>query len=192
MKCLLFVMALTVSAHSFAGDLFSQTKVFDLDTSDFKIEYAQYGVIPTKTEVRQIPGCDVTADRHPVDCEETVVLEKEAVVSVIVTYKDPTSVDEYQTPAWFTVHFRPEDIPAVELATLRSVSWRTPFSKIPSKVAKKNFKLEIKNVRKEIQVIDEANSTICPRDNNGFFDCEDVIVYKPAMTTVKEVTVLKK
>lgn len=195
MKGLLFVLALAVSANSFAGDLFSKTKVLDLGTSNFKIEYAQYGAIPTKTEVRTIPGCDVTADRHPVDCEETVVLESETVVSVIVTYKDPTSVDEYQTPAWLTFNFRPEEISAEDLAALRSVSWRTPFSKIPANVAKKNFTLEVKRVQKDVQVIDMANSTICATNvETGavIFNCEENIVYKTVQRWFKEVSVLKK
>lgn len=191
MKGLLLVLALIVSAHSFAGDLFTKKRIFDLDTSNFKIEYAQYNELPTKTEIRQIPGCDVYADRHPRDCEETVVLEKVAVVSIIVGYKDPSNLHENEIPTWFAFNIRPDEIPAVELASLKAVSWRNPFSKIPASLAKKNFRLEVKRVQKRIKVIDEGNSTICPRENNSF-DCEDVIVYKPGLATFNEVTILKK
>ena len=192
MKSMLFVLALSLSVNSFAGDIYATTKELADDVTNITLESASFGKIITKTEVREIPYCDVTPDRHPVDCLETVVLERTPVVSVYVTYNDPSRLEDQYNKQAVAFNFRPEVLSAEDLAALKNT--RNPFSRIKEKVAKKNFSLEVKRVQKTVQVVDMNRSTICYVGENGQIDygCVENIVYKPALKWVKELTVTKK
>jgi hypothetical protein len=192
MKSMLFVLALSVSVNSFAGDIFATTKDLADDVTNITLSDASYGKLVTKTEVRQIPGCDVTADRHPVDCLETVVLERTPVVAVYVTYNDPSRLEDQYNKQAVAFNFSPEVLSAEDLAALKNT--RNPFSRIKERIAKKNFSLEVKRVQRTIQVVDYDRSTICTVGENGEVEwgCVQNIVYKPGLKWVKELTVTKK
>ena len=192
MKSMLFVLALVVSVNSFAGDTFATTKDLADDVYNISLDYASFGKIATKTEVRKIPGCEATTERHPSECFETVVLERTPVVAVYVTYNDPSRLEDQYNKQAVAFNFRPEEISAEDLAALKNT--RNPFSRIQERVAKKNFTLTVKRVQRTVEVVDYARSTICTVGENGQIDygCVENIVFKPALKWVKELTVSKK
>jgi len=192
MKSVLFFLALSLSVNSFAGDIFATKKELDDDVTNISLSYASFGKIATKTEVREIPGCDVTADRHPVECLETVVLERTPVVSVYVTYNDPARLEDQYNKQAIAFNFNPAVISAEDLAALTNT--RNPFSRIKEQIAKKNFSLKVKRVQRTVQVVDMNRSTICRVSETGETEwgCVENIIYKPALKWVKELTVTKK
>ena len=84
MKLLVLALALA-SASAFAQVNYSNSAVVAKEHSSFKIDQAVYTLIPTKTEERDIPGCNPYGEASE-DCTETVVLESEPVVQVFVDY----------------------------------------------------------------------------------------------------------
>lgn len=191
MKSMLFVLALVASVNVFANDLFVPSKDLSDDVSDIALDYAVFGKIATKTELRKIPGCEATTERHPSECFERVVIERTPVVTVYVTYNDPTYVDDHHNKQWFAINFRPEEISAEDLAALKRGH---RLSRTGARIAKKSFTLQVKRVQRTVEVVDYNLSTICAIGENGQVDpeCENDIVYKPGLRWVKEVSVIKK
>lgn len=189
------VLGLLATVNSFAGVIYSNTADLSSSTSQHALVDAEYKLIPTKVEYRWIPGCreDGEASR---DCREAVVLESQPVVAVNVSYADSMFQSEGNEKNWLTLNFKLEDFSAEDVAALKASypTWRHPFSRAGQKFAKKNLQLQVVKAARTIQVVDVANSKLCPVLENGetYPNCVEHIVYKPAQTTVKEVTVLKK
>lgn len=184
------VLGLLASVNAFAvsADLSSST-------TQHKLVDAEYKLIPTKVEYREIPGCrpDGEAQR---DCTEVIVLESKPVITANVSYVDSYMTSEGNEKNWLSLNFEVSEFSAEEVASLKAAypTWRHPFSNAGRKFARNVLSLEVKNVARTIQVVDVRNSHLCRVLENGEQDptCTEVIVYKPATTIVKEVTVLKK
>jgi hypothetical protein len=195
MKSLAIAFAMVAAANSFAGVIYSNTADLSTGTRNFKLDSAEYKLIPTKTEIREIPGCIPGGEAGTI-CTEEVVLESQPVVHVNISYFDPFLQSDGYDKSWIGFNFRTEDISAEDLAALKSVypTWRHPFSKVGARVAKKNFSLDVKRSERTIQVVDVRNSRLCPvngETGEPAPGCQEVIVYKPAKTWVNEITVLK-
>ncbi|MCM2350222.1 MAG: hypothetical protein NDI69_09375 [Bacteriovoracaceae bacterium] len=196
MKTLAIAFALIASVNSFAGVIYSNTADLSSSTIEHKLVDAEYKLVPTKTEIRQIPGCVATGDRHPVECQETIVLESQPVVAVNISYVDHYNRQEGNQKEWLTLNFKLEDFDAEDVAELKAAypTWRHPFSRAGSRFVRKNLELQVVKAPRTIQIVDVRNSKICRTMENGEIEagCVERLVYKPAQTTVKEVTVLKK
>ncbi len=196
MKTLAIAFTLAASLNSFAGVIYSDTADLSSSTVQHKIAYAEYRMVPTKTEIRQIPGCHPNGERHPVECQETVVLESEPVISVNVSYVDRMFPQEGNQKEFLTLNFSLEDFSAEDVASLKAAypTWRHPFSRAGTNFARKNLELQVVKAQRTIQVVDVRNSHICHVGESGMPQpgCVEEINYKPALTYVKEVTVLKK
>lgn len=196
MKTLSLALGLMVSASSFAGIIYSNSADLSTSATQIKLTDAEYKLVPTKVEVRQIPGCNPNGERHPVECQETVVLESQLVITANVQYVDTMFPSEGNEKSNLALNFRLEDFSAEDIAALKAAypTWRHPFSRAGQYFAKKNLELQVRLAERTIQVVDVQNSTICRELESGeiMHGCVENIVYKPAKTTVKEVTVLKK
>ncbi|MCM2350223.1 MAG: hypothetical protein NDI69_09380 [Bacteriovoracaceae bacterium] len=196
MKTLAIAFGLIASVNSFAGIIYSNTADLSSSTIGHKLVDAEYKLIPTKTEIRQIPGCVATGDRHPVECQETIVLESHPVVAVNISYVDHYNRQEGNQKEWLTLNFKLEDFAAEDVAALKAgyPTWAHPFSSVGKAFAARNLDLQVVDAERTIQVVDVRNSKICMIMENGetMPGCVEDIVYKPAQTTVKELTVLTK
>jgi hypothetical protein len=195
MKTFVIALSLMASVSSFAGVIYSNTADLSTGTRSFKLDSAEYKLVPTKTEIRQIPGCNPNGEAGNI-CTEEVVLESQAVVFVNVSYVDPMLMSEGYEKSWIGFNFKTEDFSADSVAALKAAypTWRHPFSRAGQKFAKANLSLEVKKATRTIQVVDVRNSKLCPILESGetYPGCVEHIVYKPATTFVNEVTVSKK
>jgi hypothetical protein len=167
MKSFAIALGLMASVSSFAGVIYSNTADLSTSTTAHKIWRAKKFNLATKTEIRQIPGCIVTGDRHPVECQEEVALERTPVLMVDVEYKDAMFQSEGNEKSF--------------------VSFILPVSNVGKKLT-----LSVKKAERTIQIVDVRNSKLCPIGENypePTFNCREVINYKPAKTWVKEVSV---
>lgn len=181
-----------------SSTVFASQKSAELPNSSTQIKLtdAVYAVIPTRTEVRQIPGCNSGGEAGQ-DCTQTVVLESEAMIQANVSYIDGQfSYGEGDNGQNLVLNFKLADFAASEVAALRAVypTWKHPFSKAPRAFAARNLQLTVRNVEKTIQVVDVRNSKICPIGESGQADgnCVEKLVYKNVKSTAKEVTVSSK
>jgi hypothetical protein len=165
MKNFAIVLGLLASVSSFAGVTYSNTADVSAAASHFKIWRAKGFDLATKTEIREIPGCG--GDQYP--CTEEVATERTKVLAVDVEYSDPQLQSEGNDKQF--------------------VSFILPASDIGKELA-----LTVKKVQRTIQVVDVRNSKICRELESGEIEpgCVEHLVYKPAQTTVKEVTVTVK
>lgn len=190
MKSLVIALTLLASMSTFAA-----TADLSGSTSQHKLVDAEYKLIPTKVEYRQIPGCreDGEASR---DCTEVIVLESKPVIAANVSYHDAMFSSEGNDKNWLILNFEVSEFDAEEIADLKAAypTWRHPFSRAGRRFAKNVLKMEVKTAPRTIQVVDVRNSKICPVLESGetYPGCVENIVYKPATTYVKEVTVSKK
>ena len=195
MKTLAIAFGLIASVNSFAG-IYSNTADLHTSATQIRLDSAEYKIVPTKTETRWIPGCHATGERHPVDCQETVVLESEPVIAVNVSYIDTMFRQEGNLREHLTFNFKLEDFSAADVEALKDnyPTWAHPFSSAGSAFAKRNLSLQVVKAQRTIQVVDVRNSNICHVGESGMPlpGCVERLAYKPATITVKEVTVLKK
>lgn len=169
MKNFAIALGLLASFSSFAGVIYSNSADVSAQTRGHKIWRAKIFNLATKTEIRQIPGCNPNGERHPVECQEEVALERTPVLAVDVEYRDPFNQGEGNEKSF--------------------VSFVLPASD-----AGKELSLTVKKVERTIQVVDVRNSKICPVLESGetYPGCVERLAYKPAQTWVKEVTVNTK
>lgn len=190
MKNLMIVLSLVTSMSSFAV-----TVDLSGSTSQHKLVDAEFKLIPTKVEYREIPGCreDGEASR---DCTEVIVLETKPVITANVSYVDSMFSSEGNEKNWLSLNFEASEFSAEEIASLKAAypTWRHPFSNAGRRFAKNVLKMEVKTAARTIQVVDVRNSKLCPILESGetYPGCVENLVYKPATTYVKEVTVSKK
>lgn len=183
-----FALLSSVSAFAASADL-------SISTRNFKLVDAEYKLIPTKVEYREIPGCreDGEASR---ECTETIVLETRPAVIANVSYDDSMFSSEGNQPNWLSLEIDIAELPASEVEKLKKAypTWRHPFSRAGQKFAKNNLALSVVRAERTIQVVDVRNSKLCPILESGetYPGCVERLVYKDAKTTVNEVTVSVK
>ncbi len=194
MKSLALALVL-VSGAALAQVNYGNTVDVDTAHSAFKIDQAVYTLIPTKTEERDIPGCNPYGEASN-DCTETVVLESEPVVQVFVDYTEGVFRDPEMAKSYLAFNFSVADFSAEEIAQLKKASpmWRWGGSNVRKAFAKKNFALDLKTVTRTIRIVDVRNSKLCPILESGeqLPGCVERLVYKDALTKKRQVTVLKK
>ncbi len=188
-----FALALAlVSSAAFAQVSYTNSVDLAKEHTGYKIDQAVYTLIPTKVEIREIPGCG--GDRHPVECQETIVLESEPVVQVFVDYNEGVFRDPELPRSYVTFNFHVNDFSAEEIAELKKASpmWRLGGSSVRKAWAKK-FSLETKLVPRTIQIVDVRRSTLCQIGESGMPTpgCVERLVYKDAQIKVRNVTVNK-
>jgi hypothetical protein len=100
------------------------------------------------------------------DCEELVVLESRPVIEVSVGYEDPQCVgeDRYRGSTKSLI-FKLEDFKQDDVATLKNARI---LSRAGLRFVKNLLRLEVKDVQREIMVIDMRNSKLCPINRERF------------------------
>lgn len=187
-----------IAASAFAQVNYSSTMEIDRAHSNIHISDVRYFALATRTEVRQIPGCNPHGERHPSECEETVVLERTPVVQVIVTYTEGIFRDPDFREGHLYFNFRTSDFESDEVAKLKTASGLWDFSgrkfRIRKAFAKKHFDLKAELVTRTIQIVDVRNSRLCPIGESGepYPGCVEELRYKPIDIKVREITVIKK
>lgn len=205
-----FVSALAIGFIMTASAFAAETRVESYDVlrdsaelhaahSQIKITDARFTMLPTKVEITKPNYCP-GQDRWE-NCNETVVLERLAVVQVSVEYKDeifPGSTNGRRSERGIvSMNFNlPVDaFSASEVEALKSASGI--FGNFGTRQAFINNNLKLSNVRtlKTIQVVDVRNSKLCTaRQDSGRSPevCEEVLVYKPMTITVQKIKVSVK
>ncbi len=194
MKQIIFV-ALTVAALSAkAGVNYANQITLPSSASQVTLTDAQYDIIPTRTEVRPIPGCNPYGEASQ-DCNETVVLESEAVIRGNISYADSMNSGEGNERSWTSVVFKLADFSAADVNTLKAVypPWKHPFSNVGRHFAKNKMSLSSQVVKQPLQVVDMSKSRFCAVNGETGEklnpNCQDHIVYKESWTRVTLVTV---
>ena len=170
MKNFAIALGLLASFSSFAGVIYSNTADVSTSTRGHKIWRAKIFNLATKTEIRQIPGCNPNGERHPVECQEEVATERTKVLAVDVEFEDSMNQSEGNQKSF--------------------VSFVLPASD-----AGKELSLSVVRAERTIQIVDVRNSKLCPtygESSEPAPNCEEILVYKPAKTWVKQVTVSTK
>lgn len=163
-----------------------------LSTIQHKLEDAEYVIIPTKTEMRRIPNCTPNQESGET-CMREIVLESRPMVQANVSYRDSYNQGEGQEKSFLKIRFETTEFDAGEVDLLKSAypRWKHPFSNAPRKFAARNLELSVQKETRTIQVIDVGRSKLCRIMEDGSIErgCKERIVYKDALTKVKEVTV---
>jgi hypothetical protein len=197
MKSLLFALALTTAQLANAAVSYYNQITLPSSASQVKLTDAQYDVVPTKTVVRPIPGCNPYGEASNT-CEETIVLESVGVIRGNISYKDSMFTSDGNESSWTSVVFNLADFSAADVAQLQAVypTWKHPFSNVGRDFAKNKLQLSAQTVKQTIQVVDMKKSRLCPVNNETGEklnpSCQDQIVYKDSWTKVVLVTVTKK
>jgi hypothetical protein len=165
MKSFAIALGLMASVSSFAGVIYSNTADLSTSTSQHKIWRAKLFNLATKTEIRDIPGCNPNGEAgYP--CTEEVATERTLVLAVDVSYADSMFSGEGQEKQFVSFV-------------------------LPAADAGKKLELSVVKAERTIQVVDVRNSKLCRILESGEQEpgCKENIVYKPAKTWVKAVTV---
>lgn len=188
---------LTSLTSAFAQVTYSDRADIDKAHSNIRISDVRYVALPTKTEIREIPGCNPHGEASN-DCTEVVVLERQPVVQVTVSYTEGVWRDPDMREGYLNLNFRTNEFDAAEVEALKAASGIWDFTgrkyRIRKGFAKKNFDLETALVTRTIQVVDVRNSHLCRVLESGETEpgCEEVLRYKPANIKVRELKVIKK
>lgn len=173
----------------------SRSADLSLSTAQHKLEDAEYVIVPTKTEMRRIPNCTPNHESGET-CYREVVIESKPMVQANISYRDSYNQGEGNEKSYLTLRFELADFDAGEVDLLRSAypRWKHPFSNAPRKFAARNLDLSVAKETRTIKVVDVQRSKLCPIREDGSTDrnCKEVIVYKDALTKVKEITVSVK
>lgn len=193
MKSFAIAFALVASFNTFAG--VAKSADLSISTRNFVLADAEFKLIPTKTEIREIPGCNPNGEAGNI-CTEEVVLETRPAIIANVSYDDAMFTSEGHDKQWLSLEFDLADFSADDVEALKKAypTWKHPFSRAGQKFAKKNLELSVVRAERTIQVVDVRNSKLCPVLESGetYPGCVERLVYKPAKTTVNEVTVSVK
>ena len=192
MKKLITALAMFVANTVFANQIVLSSSAINVQLVD-----ARYELVPTKTEVREIPGCNPNSEVGP-NCYETVILESAEVIRVSISYVDTTFGTVDINPSYTFIDYSTSLFSAAEVQLLKSVYPQSNhgFSKIPAQFAKAKFSFNTAMEKKKIQVTDMKNSYICARNGEtGDLlnpSCQDKIVYKTVFTDAIVATLLFK
>lgn len=187
---------LSIIPSAFAQVSYSDTADIDKAHSNIRISDVRYVALPTKTEIREIPGCNPNGEASTV-CTEVIVLERQPVVQVTVSYAEGVFRDPDMRESHITFNFRTTDFVAADVNALQAASGLWDFTGRKARVrrafAKKNLELKTAIATRTIQVVDVANSDLCHEGEAGPLPgCVEVINYKPATIKVRELKILKK
>lgn len=197
MKALFVILSVLVTNVGFASVNYSNAAFLPTSARNITISNSEFAYVATKTEVRPIPGCDSYGEAG-INCDETVVLESEAVIRVDVSFDDNQFSSDQSQGGYAELYFKLSDFSQDQVDLLKSVypSWKHPFSKVSRNFARDHFSLNVQDIKQPIQVVDMKKSKLCPIDMESGAklnpSCQDQIVYKNSWTTVKLVTVSKK
>ncbi|WP_408097190.1 hypothetical protein ACJVC5_19325 [Peredibacter sp. HCB2-198] len=198
MKTTLTLALSLLASSAFAGISYSNQADISPAHSNIRLADVRFVSLPSKTEVRQIPGCNPNGEISQV-CTEVVVLESEPAVQATVTFRDGVSNDPENREGYLTLNLDPADFSAADLAALEGASQgRWDFGGRQARVRKswaaKNLELSTALVTRTIQVVDTRNSRLCPVGEAGTTlpGCVEDIQYKPASTKVREVKISVK
>lgn len=195
MKMLFSIVAAAMSFTSFAQVRYVSTIELDLAHRGFKIDQAQVFQIPTRTEVREIPGCNPNGEAGNV-CTEVVVIESQPVVQVFVDYTDGVFHDPEMPAQYLTFQVPVSDFSAEEMASLSAASpmWRMRGAATRRNFARNNFKLETTVVNRDIRVVDTRRSKLCPIGESGLPQpgCVEELVYKTVSKRMRQVNLARK
>lgn len=195
----LALTALVSASSAFAGLVFSNTMDIDMAHSNIRISDVRYWEVATRTEVRQIPGCNPNGEISQV-CTQEVVLEKEPAVRVEVSYAQGTFHDPETREGWFHLYldpasFNPADIEELKAASVGAV-WDLSGRKFRARRAwgQQHLSLQTNVATRTITVDDARNSRYCNIGESGepAPGCVEVRRYKQSTKKVREVTVLVK
>lgn len=197
MKTLFVIFSVLLVNTGFASVNYSSTAFLPMSARNIVISNSEFAYVATKTEVRPIPGCDSYGESG-INCDQTVVLESEAVVRVDISFDDNQFSSDQSQGGYVELYFKLSDFSEDQIDLLKSVypSWKHPFSNVSRNFARDHFSFTVQDVKQPIQVVDMKKSKLCPIDMesgaklNPF--CQDQLVYKDSWTTVKLVTVSKK
>jgi hypothetical protein len=199
MRSLVILSGLLVTSIVFGSVSFKNSVDFPPNAQDIRLSFAEYRILPVKTEVRPIPGCTTYGDRAPGDCEEVVVLESVPVVQVSIGHSVERRHDDdvYNTSPFSTypVNFKLDSFTEEEIAQLKRA--RRIFRSTGGALAKKLFRFETKPAQRTRRVVDEKNSVFCRYYDYDYYTypipgCTPKIVFKEVVVKVLEVTVFKK
>lgn len=188
---------LTSLTSAFAQVTYSDRADIDKAHSNIRISDVRYVALPTKTEIREIPGCNPYGEASN-DCTEVVVLARQPVVQVTVSYTEGFWRDPDMREGYVNFNFRTNEFDAAEVEALKAASGIWDFTgrkhRIRKGFAKKNFDLQTALVTRTIQVVDVRNSHLCRILESGEIEpgCEEVLRYKPSDIKVRELKVTKK
>lgn len=194
MKMVFSILVAAMSLPGFAQVRYVNTIEVDVAHRGFKLDQAQVFHIPTRTEVREIPGCNPHGEAGNV-CTEVVVLESQPVVQVFVDYTDGVFHDPDMPSAYLTFQFPVSDFTADEMASLTAASpmWRMRGGATRRNFARNNFKLELSVVSRDIRIVDTRRSKLCPIGESGFPQpgCVEELVYKTVSKKVRQVNLVR-
>lgn len=194
MKMVLSILAVAMSLSSFAQVSYVSSIEVDLAHKGFKIDQAQVFQIPTRTEVRQIPGCNPGGEAENV-CTEVVVIESQPVIQVFVDYSDGVFNDPEMPTSYLTFQVPVSEFSAEEVANLTAASpmWRMRGAATRRNFARNNFKLEMSVVNRDIRIVDTRRSKLCPIGESGFPQpgCVEELVYKTVSKRVRQVNLAR-
>lgn len=175
----------TIVASSHSADL-------SLATTSHKLVDAEYIIIPTKTEMRKIPNCRPNAESGET-CIREIVLESKPMIQANVSYIDPNAQSDGHEKSWLKIRFDLTDFDQGEVELLKAVypRWKFPNTNAPRAFVARNLDMTVAKETRTIQVIDVGRSKLCRimEDGSPERNCKERIVYKDALTKVKEVTV---
>ncbi len=195
MKMLLSLIVATMSLSSFAQVRYVSTIELDMAHRGFKIDQAQVFNIPTRTEVREIPGCNPNGEASNI-CTEVVVLESQPVVQVFVDYADGVFNDPEMPSQYLTFQVPVSEFPADEMSRLTAASpmWRMRGAATRRNFARNNFKLEMSVVSRDIRIVDTRRSKLCPIGESGLPQpgCVENLVYKTVSKRMRQVNLARK
>lgn len=197
-KTILLALSLCIFAFGANASEVNYTHSAELsnDVTHVKLFDANYAYVATKTETRTIPGC-IPNRKNGETCTEVVVVESQPVVQANVYYEDGMqSGKNGQNHKFVTLNFKLSDFSEEQVATLIAAypTWKHPFSNAPKRFAANNLELTQSEERREIQIVDAAQSRFCRRNKNGDIipNCVEHIVYKTSYKNVLEVNVSVK
>lgn len=184
---------LVTATSALAQVSYSNTADIAKEHTNIRLSDARYFEVATRTEVREIPGCNPNGEAGDI-CTEVIVLERRPVIEVTVSYSEGVFHDPEMREGYVTFNFDVNDFDAAEVAALKKSSrpWSLGLGRLA--FAKKHFSLSSKLATRTIQVVDVRNSHLCQQTESGetLPGCVEVLNYKPATTIVRELTLTKK
>lgn len=191
MKAILLILAglLSTEALSLTTDL-------NIDSRAHKLVDAEFIMIPTRTEIKPIPGCIPNIEVSD-ECTEVVVTEEREAIRANVSYQgsqNPTA--EGQELLWISFDFEVTQFDPGEVEMLKKAHPRSlyPFASAFTKFAERNLELSVITENRPVNVVDMAKSTICRARQDGTkpVNCKEKLIYLTKETKVKKVSVVVK
>ena len=190
--------ALLILAGLLSTEALSLTTDLSIDSHAHQLVDAEFIMIPTRTEIKPIPGC-VPNTEASADCTEVVVIEEREAIRANVSYQgsqNPVTEGEGQEVLWISFDFEVTQFDPGEVEMLKKAHprFRHPFASAFTKFAERNLELSVITENRPVKVVDMARSTICRARQDGTkpVNCKEKLVYMTKETKVKKVSVVVK